>query len=1017
METDLLKIDAWVHDFWKKNKIREKVLKSRQGKKKFYFLDGPPYATGYVHIGTARNKTIKDYYLRYNRMKGYDVWVQPGYDTHGLPIESKVEKKLGITSKQQIEKMGIDKFNKECAKFATEFVDFMAKAFLDLGIWYDWEHPYYTYTNEYIDGAWYTLKVAYDKGLLHKGKYPVHICPHCETASAFYEINYKSIEEEAIIVKFKLKEKKNEYLLIFTTTPWTLPANTGVMVNPASTYVRAKFGNEVWICSEDTLQSIANSIDRKYELLEKFPGKKLVGLKYEGPFSDLPLQKNITPKVVPSARFVDAKEGTGLVHAAPGHGQEDYQVGMEHGLALLSPVRLNGTYTEETGKYANKFVKDADLILIEDLEKKNLLVKTQKIEHDYPFCWRCDSALLFAAVPQWFFKVKSFKDKLLVLNEKIKWVPEWGRKRFYDWLVNISDWPISRQRYWGIPIPIWTCEKCSELKIVGSVYELPEKLKDVHRPFIDKITFKCKCGGVMKRTPDVLDVWFDSGVASWASIQYPKNKEPFESMWPPEFNTEGTDQFRGWWNSQLLTSYVTFGKLPFKAIRVHGLTWDKVGHPMSKSRGNFVEPHEIFNKYGRDALRFYLPYDDPSLEFRFDWEGRGKPLMRFFTLFFNVINYIEASGKKIDSANKLDIEDKWIISKVNSLLQKVTNFNDTYLEYLSIQAIDNFIAEEFSRFYIKIVRDRISAGDEAAIYTLYYVLDRLVKMLALLIPFSTEYIYQKLLRGKKDLLSVHLCDWPVADEKAINSKLEAEITHVKDVLSTVLALRDKIPRGIKWPIKSAVLISENEELKSAVKEHSELVKRLANILNIEISHELKGLRHRVKADFSRIGPKFGRDAAEVVAKVAATSAESMLRQLKKENKLVLDLSKKKVELERDDLIIEEILPFGVIGGIFGNYSLYLEIEETQEMLQKGFVREFTRAVQALRKKANLQKSNRIALFVSALASSQAALQNQAKEIAQKVGASSIDFVAIKAIEAKKNRDRISVKNFEASFGF
>ncbi len=1006
METNLLKIDKWVHNFWKKNKIRERTLKLRKGKKKFYFLDGPPYATGYVHIGTGRNKTIKDYYLRYNRMKGYDIWAQPGYDTHGLPIESKVEKKLGIVFKNEIEKMGIDKFNKECAKFATKFVDFMAETFIDMGVWYDWDHPYYTFTNEYIDSAWYTLKVAYDKGLLYKGKYPVHICPRCETASAFYEINYKKVEDTSIVAKFRIKGKKSEYLLIFTTTPWTLPANTGVMVHPKSTYVRAKFGDEIWICSEDTLESIAKFVNKEYKVLGKFPGQKLVGLEYEAPFKELPLQKNINPRVVPSARFVDAKEGTGLVHSAPGHGQEDYQVGMEHGLALLSPVKLNGRYTEEAGRFADRFVKDCDLDIIEDLRNRKLLIGTINIKHDYPFCWRCDTALLFASVPQWFFKVTKFKNKLLELNKKIKWIPEWGEKRFHDWLTNLSDWPISRQRYWGIPIPIWTCKKCNELKMIGSIYDLPKKLKDVHRPFIDKITFKCKCGGVMNRIPDILDVWFDSGVASWASIGYPKHEDLFKSMWPPAFNTEGTDQFRGWWNSQLLTSYVTFGKLPYRAIRVHGLTWDKTGHPMSKSKGNFVQPQEIYKKYGRDALRWYLPHDDPSLEFYFDWEGRGKETMKFFNVFFNTINYVESNSIKT-KPNKLGIEDKWIISKVNSLLKAVTNFNDNYLEYQSIQSIENFISDDFSRFYIKLVREKAALGDKSTAYALYYVLDKVIRMLAPIIPFSTEYVYQHLLKNQRDPESIHITNWPKADKKLINKKLEEDMKVIQGVVSAVLSSREQVNRGIRWPIKSVTVTSGSKKVREAVEKHAELVKQMTNCWDINISSQLKDAKFTVKPDYKKLGPKLGGRMKEFASELAKMNAEEITSELERNGKISLN----GLEALKEELVIREQLPEGIVGARERDFAVYLDASENEKMLASGYAREITRKVQDLRKRERLVKKDRIVLIVECPKS----LWSKVKGFLDKskVGAKRIEFGKVKG----KREDEFKVKGERIKVGF
>ncbi|RLJ02201.1 MAG: isoleucine--tRNA ligase, partial [Candidatus Aenigmatarchaeota archaeon] len=595
-----------IFELWRKRRIYEKAKEKNRGKKKFYFVDGPPYATGSIHMGTAWNKILKDLYLRFFRMKGRDVWDQPGYDTHGLPIENKVEKELGLMRKNDIEKFGVERFVKECRKFATKYIDVMNKEFANLGVWMDWDNPYLTLDNNYIQGGWATFKEAYRKGFLYRGLYPVHVCPRCETAVAYNEIEYEKVKDPSVYVKFRIKDK--EYLLIFTTTPWTLPANTGVMAHPKKYYVKVRVGDEYYILAEERVEEVMElgGIE-DYEVIERFEGKKLEGLRYE-PVLEFDFQKDLNNgfRVVMSERFVSTDEGTGLVHTAPGHGKEDYQVGRENGLPVVSPVRINGTFDESVGKYSGKFVKAADKEIINELNEKGLLFHSGELFHDYPHCWRCDSPLLLISVEQWFLGITKIRDKLIEENQKVNWVPEFAKQRFHNWLNSLGDWPVSRQRYWGIPLPIWECESCGEIKVIGSAEELPEKPKDLHRPYIDEVTLKCKCGGLMRRVKDVMDVWFDSGLASWASLGYPKNRELFKRLWPADLNIEGPDQIRGWWNSQMIMSVLTFNRRPFENVVYHGFVLDAHGNKMSKSKGNVVTPEEVIERYGRDVLRFYL---------------------------------------------------------------------------------------------------------------------------------------------------------------------------------------------------------------------------------------------------------------------------------------------------------------------------------------------------------------------------------------------------------------------------
>ena len=841
-----LKTEEDVKSYWEEKGIPRRALRLNENGPKYYFLDGPPYATGSIHMGTAWNKILKDYYLRFWRMRGYNVWSQPGYDTHGLPTEIKVEKKLGIKNKQDIEKIGIDKFTSECREFATKFINAMNDQFADLGVWMDWDNPYLTLKKEYIEGAWYTFKVAYDKGLLYKGKYPVHVCPHCQTVVAYNEIEYGKVEDTSIYVKFRVKGKDNEYLIIWTTTPWTLPANTGVMVHPTETYVKVEVAGETWILAKARLQELVDKLEAGYRILEEFPGQELVGVEYENPLGDLPVQKGIVGRVVPSAQFVTMDTGTGLVHCAPGHGREDYKVGKENGLPQLAPVGLDGKFTSDAGKYSGMYVKDADKLIIDDLRNKGALVFEEKITHDYPKCWRCGSPLIFTSVPQWFFAVSKIKDKLIEEARKTKWYPNWSGRRFEDWLQGIEDWPISRQRYWGIPVPMWVCEKCGKVKVIGSTGELGVKLDDLHRPYIDNVKLKCECGGDMKRVPEVLDVWFDSGVAAWASLGYPEKEEPFKSMWPVDHVLEGLDQIRGWWNSSMISSVITFGRTPFNAVVNHGLILDVHGIKMSKSKGNVVTPKEVVDQYSRDELRFYLLSLDYGSDVSFDWNALRED-KKFFTILNNIYRFFDLYGSRLDLPDKLEPEDKWIISRVNSLVKSVTSLSEEFKNYRALKEIERFVVDDLSRTYVKLIRDRTwpsySGKDKiSAQATLYYTLNKLVKLMAPILPYTSERLYLGVLGGEN---SVHFQKWPEAEEKLINKELEDSMEILHEVVDAVINARQEAGIKLRWPI-GRVEVNGDESVSKAV---SLLEGTLLKMINAKSTGPLTG--EFVEAHFSK----------------------------------------------------------------------------------------------------------------------------------------------------------------------
>jgi isoleucyl-tRNA synthetase len=846
------KIEKEILSFWKSQNIYKKVKLSRKGRKVFYFADGPPYATGSIHMGTAQNKIIKDVYIRLWRMKGFDVWDQPGYDTHGLPIEYQVEKELGFTSKKDIESYGSGKFIAKCRKFATRFIDVMSDQFNNLGVWMDWKNPYTTLQNQYIEATWHTFKKAREGGFLYNDKYPVHVCPRCETAVSYNEIVYKKLPDPSIFVKLPLKGKKREYLLVWTTTPWTLPANTGVMANPSFeySYIKTEYGDTLLIATELVDKVMETSGVEAYHTVKKVKGKSLAGLRYTHPLEDLtPCLQNLKKahRVVIDKRHVTLDEGTGLVHTAPGHGLEDYQVGKREGLPFLSPVNPDGTFSKEAGSWLEgKFTKSADPIIIEKLSERNCILKALSIVHDYPTCWRCSNSLLQISVPQWFFRITAIQDRIIKENKKVNWVPKWAGERFSDWLQNLGDWPVSRQRYWGIPLPIWECDN-GHIEVIGSYQELKKKSRlsreiDFHRPEIDKITLKCpECRKPMKRTPDVLDVWFDAGVSTWAALGYPRKKALFEKMWPCDFQTEGPDQIRGWWNSQMITSMLTFGRAPYKNILFHGLVMDAKGVKMSKSLGNVIDPMEISEKYSRDVLRFYLLESAAWDDFYVSLDNL-KETYKIFSVFWNVYQFIQTyAPKPITKKPVLNIEDKWIISRLNSLIQKSSAAFE-YRIHTLVQELDNFILNDFSRWYIKLVRNRVSPWYEgkdksSAQWTLRHVLETTLKTLAPISPFITEKIYQDMFPSR---VSVHAEDWPKPDPKKISKTLEKEMFLIQEMIEAISFARQDNKIKLKWPLSVVYIKPKDQTVERALRRFSDVIKLMANTKEIKTLKKSSG---------------------------------------------------------------------------------------------------------------------------------------------------------------------------------
>ncbi|MDN5358842.1 MAG: isoleucyl-tRNA synthetase [Candidatus Diapherotrites archaeon] len=824
-------VEEEVRAFWEKNDVYKKAKEQRKDGKPFFFMDGPPYATGRIHLGTAWNKILKDVYIRYYRMNGYDVFDRPGFDTHGTPIENKVEKKLGVSSKKEIEeKVGVENFVNMCKEFATEHIDAMTEQFKNLGVWMDWENPYITLRDEYIESGWWTFKKAYERGLLYKGKYPVHVCPHCGTVVSFAEVEYTEKEDPSVYVAFPVEGKENEFLLVWTTTPWTLVANVAIMAHPTERYVRVRVGDRIYILAETRLEPVAQELGWEgYEVLEEFPGKELEGLKYRGVLEgEVPKQREMPHVVVMSERYVSMEDGTGLVHSAPGHGREDFLVGQEYGLPVFSPVRIDGTYTEDAGKYAGMFVKDADKVILQDLEKKGLLVHASTLRHQYPICWRCKTPLLFISVDEWFYKVSDIKDEIKREAEKVKWTPEWATERFKDWVDNLRDWPISRQRFWGIPTPIWICDKCGHVEVIGSKGELlqkavklPEHL-ELHRPWVDQVVLKCpKCGGEMHRTPDVLDVWFDSGITTWAALGYPKNEELFKRYWPADLEIEGVDQVRGWWNSQMITSVIVFDRRPFENVVMHGFVLDVHGIKMSKSLGNVVAPEDVIEKYTRDTLRAYMVSRPVGEDIRFDWE-EVKQYYTFLNTYWNLAQLLKRYVDQFhfnpekDRTSYLAPEDVWILSRLQTVTQEVNDYMERHRHDKAFETLKDFILEDFSRTYVKLVRERMKLPEKdpskvAAYQTIYDVLKQAVVLTAPFVPFISEKIYQDVVRPFGGPESVHLIDYPEPVKFRHHPELEDAFDTVMAAAEAVLAARHDAGIRLRWPVQDVVLVVKDRK--------------------------------------------------------------------------------------------------------------------------------------------------------------------------------------------------------------
>ncbi|MEM5798321.1 MAG: isoleucine--tRNA ligase [Candidatus Aenigmatarchaeota archaeon] len=862
---DAKKIESEILNYWEKEKIPQRIVKFKKGKK-FYLLDGPPYVNHIPHVGHVKTTTFKDVWGKFKAMQGFSVWWQPGFDCSGLPIENAVEKKLGITTKKDIERIGISRFIAECKKLAETNRPLWMALYKKLGAWRGWLEPYMTYKNYYIESGWWTIKRIYEKGLFVEGEKPGYWCPKCQTVLAGYEVSdsYQNLKDPSIYIKFKLKER-DMHLLVWTTTPWTLPANVAIAVRPDEKYAVVDVRGEKLIVAKKRV-SVFEELGLDYNIIDEFYGKELEGLKYE-PVLDVPLQRELTKEdsahqVIASipiikkrvaskvamkgaaeeeefGHLVDMETGTGLVHIAPGHGDVDNRAGKHYGLPEPSPVDEEGKLTSEAGKFAGIFVKDADKEIIAELERTGKLFYAGFIIHSYPLCWRCKTPLIYRKSHQWFLKIDTLKDIMMKEAENVRWLPEFARERFLNTLADAPDWAITRQRYWGIPLPIWKCQKCQRRMAIGSVAELKKmSVKpltddvDLHKDSVDKIKLKCDCGGVMSRYPYIMDVWFDSGIAPWASLGYPfKNKQLFKALWPVDLIDESQDQIRGWFYTLFFCAFATFGESPYKTVCLNGWTLDEKGEKMSKSLGNVVWAEDAWARLGADMLRLYYCYDVPPWNTQKFNLKSAEELKRFFNILLNCCDFIKLYAKR-QEAKVSALEDKWIISRINTIIADTTSALEDFRFHHAARGLVEFVIEDLSRCYIKLIRSRLAQKDSSAAYCLYYVMERLLKLLSPFVPFVAEKIWLELFKEKG--MSVHMQGWPVADKKAIDTGLEKDIAVVRQFVEAVNAARQVEGIKLRWTLKDVWIEPKDKKIEDVVIRGAEIAKILSNFQTLRI---------------------------------------------------------------------------------------------------------------------------------------------------------------------------------------
>ena len=988
-------VEERVGEYWDDVDAYEAAKEAHEDDPDFFFVDGPPYTSGQMHLGTAWNKTLKDAILRYERMSGHDVYDRPGYDMHGLPIEVKVEEELGFDSKKEIEEFGVEAFIDECKRFAEENRAAMDEDFRSIGTWMDWSDPYETITPEYMEAAWWAFQKVHDRGLVERGKRAVNQCPRCETAIANNEVERHDVHKPAVHVRLPLAEREGS-LVVWTTTPWTLPANTFVAVDATRDGERER----LYLSRAGLEETLSAGRYDDYEVVETLPGAALVGWSY-----DHPLPEQVPDHVegegvrqVYEADYADAGDKTGLVHSAPGHGEEDFERGQELGLPMFSPVGGDGRFTDAAGAYAGQFVRDANEAIVTDLDEAGLL-----LAHDPNYlvegegqCWRCDTDIVRIVTDQWFITVTEIKEDLLDNIADSEWHPEWARdNRFRNFVADAPDWNVSRQRYWGIPLPIWrpadaetyTADDCL---VVGTREELAERVDqnvdpaevDLHRPGVDPLTIT-EDGTTYERVPDVFDVWIDSSVATWATLDYPgtadtgaaaegstpKGADAFEELWPADLIVEAHDQTRGWFWSQLGMGTAALDRVPYDEVVMHGFANDSDGRKMSKSLGNIVTPEEAIEAHGRDPLRTYLlRHDQHGTDLAFDWDGLAETeseLNVLWNVFRFPLDYMDLDGYDPATADpggaELATVDRWVLSRLQAVEREAQAAWDDYAVHDALSAVLEFVVEDVSRFYVKATRERMwaeadSPAKRAAYATLATVLDEVTRLLAPVAPYLAERMYRRL---DGSATTVHQLPYPEPDEDLRDERLEARMARLRDVEEAAATARQQAGRKLRWPVTRVVVESTDPDARAEVDALADLLAERTNARSVSVVEEFDELVARVDPDMAAVGPAFGADAQTVMAAVEGRR----LAALRTDDGLAVEAAGERYDLTEEMLDVRHEPPEGVSAAGFDGGTVYVDATLTEDVESEGYARDVVRRVQEMRKRLDLDVEERIRVAI------------------------------------------------------
>jgi isoleucyl-tRNA synthetase len=1002
-------VEDRVFEYWETVDAYEQTKQHRADEEPYYFLDGPPYTSGSAHMGHALNKSLKDCFIRYKRMCGHDVYDRPGYDMHGLPIETKVEEELDFENKKDIEEYGVDNFVDDCRDFAEDSLAQLTEDFKSMGVWMDWEDPYRTVSPEYMEAAWWGFATANDRGLVEQGKRSITQCPRCETAIAKNEVEYDDVHDPSIYVAFPLADREGS-LVIWTTTPWTIPANTFVAVDGELTYqgirVTAPDGSQelLWVAESCVEEVVEEGGYDDYEVVDEATGEEMVGWEYDHPLGEeVPDSPDFEGSCqVYTAEYVEA-DRTGLVHSAPGHGEEDFERGQELGLDIFCPVGSDGVYSEAAGEYAGQFVKDANDDIIADLEAKGLMVEAGQTQHSYGHCWRCDTGIVQIVTDQWFITITDVKDDLLDNIEDSEWHPQWARdNRFRDFVEEAPDWNVSRQRYWGIPIPIWLPTETTDGEtlswggdmdaavVISDREELAERVDqdidpeevDLHKGTVDDLTIT-EDGIVYERVPDVFDVWLDSSVASWGTLGYPSDDTDHDELWPADLIIEAHDQTRGWFWSQLGMGTATVNQIPYDNLLMHGHALMPDGRAMSKSKDIRIDPHDVIDKYGADPLRLFLLSVNPRGEdMQFSWDGTEK-MQRQLNILWNVVRfplpYMQADGFDPDATSiedvedHLELEDEWILSRLASTVETVTEEMEEFANDRAVGALLEFVVEDVSRFYVQVVRERMwdeadSPSKRAAYATLYRVLEETVAMMSPFAPLVAEELYGAL-TGDAGHPTVHMADWPEPAESFQDETLEDEIAAVRAVEEAGSNARQQAERKLRWPVPEVIVDASSDHLAEGIRTQENLVAERLNTREVTVlgpGDEWGEISYSATADMSKLGPEFGEDAGKVMnalneARVDDPTVDTL-------EAAVEDATGMDVKLTDGMVDIVTETPEGISATEFealdGTGVVYVDTELTEDIESEGYAREVIRRIQEMRKNLELDIEEEIEVDLS-----------------------------------------------------